>query len=103
MNKEGVELGEDLIIDMRIKAYRDCDRVDISFDVKDDVYAQVTHISNYDSQFHLLNVKAGKEYNVRCVMKNINLAPRTYTANLWVGSPYEMYDCLIGCVRSDTL
>ena len=99
VNTEGVELGSDLIVDMRIKAYRDCDRVDLSFDVKDDVYAQVTHISNYDSQFHLLNVKAGQEYEVRCVMRNINLAPGTYTANLWVGSPYEMFDWLGECVH----
>ena len=99
VNKEGVELGEDLIVDMRIKAYRDCDRVDLSFDVKDDTYTQITHISNYDSQFHLTNVKAGQEYNVRCVIKSINLAPGAYTANLWVGSPYEMYDWLKECVR----
>jgi len=99
VNTEGVELGGDLIVDMRIKAYRDCDRVDLSFDVKDEMYAQVTHISNYDSQFHLLNVKAGQEYEVRCVMKNINLAPGTYKANLWVGSPYEMYDWLKECVH----
>ena len=99
VNKEGIELGEDLVVDMRLKVYSDCDRVDISFDVKDDVYAQVTHISNYDSQFHLLNVKAGQEYNVRCVMKNINIAPGTYTANIWVGSPYEMFDWIGECVR----
>ena len=99
VNKEGVELGEDLIVDMRIKAYRDCDRVDLSFDIKDDGYAQVAHISNYDSQFHLINVKAGQEYNVRCVIKSINLAPRTYSANLWVGSPYEAYDWLKECVH----
>ena len=99
VNKEGIELGEDLVVDMRFKVYSDCDRVDISFDVKDDVYAQVTHISNYDSQFHLLNVKAGQEYNVRCVMKNINIAPGTYTANIWVGSPYEMFDWIGECVR----
>ena len=99
VNKEGVELGEDLVVDMCLKAYSDCDRVDISFDVKDEIYSQVTHISNYDSQFHLLNVKAGQEYNVRCVMKNINIAPGTYTANIWIGSPYEMYDWLGECVR----
>lgn len=99
VSKEGVELGEDLVVDMIVKANRDCDRVDISFDVKDDGYSQVTHISNYDSQFHLLNVKAGQEYHVQCTMKNINLAPGTYSANIWVGSPYEMYDWLRECVR----
>ena len=98
-DKERVELGKNLVVDVTLKVNRDCDRVDLSFDVKDDAYSQVTHISNYDSQFHLLNVKAGETYQVRCVIENINLAPGTYAADLWVGSPYEMYDWLKECVR----
>lgn len=98
-NVNGVELGHDLEIVMRLHAYRDCDKVDISFDVKNEGYSQVAHISNYDGQFHLRGVKAGSDYNIRCVVKNINLAPGTYTSNIWIGSPYEMYDWLRECIR----
>lgn len=99
VSSEGVELGDDLSINMTLKAIKDCDRVDISFDVKDEGYSQITHISNYDDQFHLLHVKAGETYNIRCSMNNINLAPGTYSANIWVGNPYEMYDWVRECVR----
>ena len=98
-DREKVELGENMVVDITLVANRDSDRVDLSFDVKDDTYTQVAHVSNYDSQFHLLNVKAGDVYHVQCVIENINLAPGTYAANLWVGSPYEMYDWLKECVR----
>ena len=98
-DREKVELGDNMVVDIMLVANRDCDRVDLSFDVKDDTYTQVSHVSNYDSQFHLLNVKAGDVYHVQCVIENVNLAPGTYSANLWVGSPYEMYDWLKDCVR----
>ena len=96
---DGIELGQDLEVKMLLHVYRNCDRVDISFDVKDEGYSQVVHVSNYDSQFHLLNVKAGESYFVRCLIKNINLSPGTYTSNIWIGSSYEMYDWLRECVR----
>lgn len=70
-----------------------------SFDLKDETYSQVAHVSDYDAQFNLRNLKKGEIYNVRCVMKDINLAPKTYSANIWLGSPYEMYDWVRECVR----
>lgn len=96
---DGIELGQDLEVRMVLHVYRDCDRVDISFDVKNDNCSQMAHVSNYDSQFHVLGVKAGESYSVRCIIKNINLSPGTYTSNIWIGSPYEMYDLLFDCIR----
>lgn len=93
--KDGVGLGEDLIVDLTLLANRDCERVDVSFDVKNADGVQVSHISNYDSQFHLLNVKAGHTYQVRCVMKDVNLAPGSYYADLWCGDPYDWYDKIV--------
>lgn len=96
---ESVELGGDLMIDFEIQARCDCELVDISFDLKDEGYAQIAHVSDYDAQFNLRNVREGETFHVRCVMKNINLAPGSYSANLWIGSPYACYDWLKECIR----
>ena len=94
-----VPLGNDLTIEVILRVERDCELVDISFDVKDEVYSEVAHVSDYDDGFSLRNVKKGEEYRVKCVMKSINFAPGSYSANLWIGSPYEMYDWIRECVR----
>ena len=99
VNSDNISLGEALIVKMRIKAYRDVDRVDISLDVKDENFSQVAHVSNYDSQFHVKNMKAGDERTILCEMKNINLAPGSYSASIWVGDPYNMYDAVVGGVN----
>ena len=98
VSSKKVDLGENLVIDVILEATRFCDRVDVSFDIKDTDYTQVAHVCNYDSQFHLLNVEPGKTYHVQCEIKNINLAPGSYSANIWVGSPYEMFDWIRECV-----
>lgn len=94
-----VSLGEDLTIDLELSVERDCQLVDISFDVKDDNYSEVAHVSDYDDGFNLRNVKKGERYSVRCTLRNINFAPGAYSANLWIGNPYEMYDWLRECIR----
>lgn len=94
-----IPLGEDLAIDIVLQVAQDCDLVDISFDIKDDAYSEVAHVSDYDDGFSLRNLKEGEEYKVRCLLKGINLAPGSYTANLWIGSPYEMYDWLRECIH----
>ena len=94
-----VQLGGDLTIDILLQVKYDCDIVDISFDIKDDSYSEVAHVSDYDDSFNLRNVKKGEEYRVRCVLKSLNFAPGSYTANLWIGSAYEMYDWIRECVR----
>lgn len=99
MDSDIVRLGSDLTIDILLRVENDCDIVDISFDIKDDGYSEVAHVSDYDDSFNLRNVKKGEEYRVRCVLKSLNFAPGSYTANLWIGSPYEMYDWIRECVR----
>ena len=98
-DSEVVPLGTDLSIEVVLRAERDCELVDISFDIKDEVYSEVAHVSDYDDCFNLRNVKKGEEYRIKCVLKSINFAPGSYSANLWIGSPYEMYDWLRECVR----
>ena len=93
-----VTLGGDLEIELKLQCFRDCEKVDISFDVKDEDYNQVAHISNYDSQFTLTNTKAGSIYEIKCKISNVNMAPGAYVSNIWVGSPYEMYDWIRECI-----
>lgn len=99
MDSDIVPLGSDLTIDIFLQVERDCDLVDISFDIKDEGYSEIAHVSDYDDSFYLRNVRKGEEYRVRCILKNVNIAPGPYTANLWIGSPYEMYDWIAECVR----
>lgn len=99
IHSDQVALGNDLTIDMFLSVVRNCELVDISFDIKDEGYAEVAHVSDYDDSFNLRNVKQGEIYHIRCILKSINLAPGAYSANLWVGSPYEMYDWLRECIR----
>ena len=99
ISSDRVPLGDDLVIDIEFYVEYDCELVDISFDVEDENYLQVAHVSDYDDSFNLRSVKKGERYHVRCVLKNINFAPGKYSANLWIGSPYETYDWIKGCVR----
>lgn len=92
LNKEGVALGKDLVIDFELQANQDRERLDISLDIKNVEGVQTAHVSNYDSQFVLTNIKAGQTYHVRAMMKNVNLAPGSYTADVWCGETHEWYD-----------
>lgn len=98
-DSEAIPLGSDLNIDIHLRVEQDCDFVDISFDIKDENYSEVAHITDYDDCFNLRNLKKGDEYRIRCVLKSINLSPGSYTANLWIGSPYDMYDWVRECIR----
>ena len=98
INSANISLGEDLIIDVIFEVYRPLDCVDISFDIEDENFMNVAHISNYDKQFHVLRAIPNKEYHIQCTIKNINLAPGSYSANIWLGNPYEYYDWMRGCV-----
>ena len=96
---EGIELGDDLAIDFTIYVNKDCELINISLDIKDETMSQISHIANYDDQFVLRNVKAGETLNVHCVMKNLNLAPGSYCAHIWMGDPYNAFDWVGECVR----
>jgi lipopolysaccharide transport system ATP-binding protein len=103
VEKENVSLGDDLRVEMRLKAYVDVPRVDVSIDVKDENFSQIAHVSNYDNQFHVLDMKAGEERKIQCLMKNINLAPGSYSGSIWVGDPYNMYDAVVGGINFNVL
>ena len=45
----------------------------------------------------MLNVNAGI-YNIKCKVSNVNLTPGTYVSDIWLGSPYDMYDWIRECI-----
>ena len=96
LSKEGVNLGEDLVIDVDLVANQDRERVELSFDIKNVEGVQIAQVSNYDSKFLLTNVKAGHKYHVQVVLHHVNFAPGSYTADAWCGcaGQHEWYDLI---------
>lgn len=92
-------LGDDLVVEMDLEAFRDVDMVDISFDIEDELGKQMAHVSNHDDQYKIAHMNAGEKRTVCCRMKNINFAPGCYTAAIWIGNPYSTYDKIMGCIR----
>lgn len=99
LEKSSISLGEDLIIHLELEAMKDVEFVDISFDIKNVDGQQTAHVSNYDDEFTIKDMKKGEKRNVTCRIKNVNLAPGGYTSNIWLGSPYACYDEIFGCIR----
>ena len=98
INRDSLELSEDLKICLTIKANYDIDFADISFDIKDDDYKNIAHISNYDDSFEIKNLKKGSIRDIECTIRNINLAPGNYNADIWIGTPYDHYDYIKECI-----
>lgn len=98
VDKEFVELSDDLTITLELLANMDIELADISFDIKDSEYKNIVHVSNYDDTFLLKNISKGTLLKLQCTIKNINLAPGNYNADIWIGSPYEYYDYIKDCI-----
>lgn len=94
-----IELGDDAEISVTIEAMKDCQIVDISFDIKNENGEQVAHISNYDDTFILKEMNKGDTKNINCRIKSVNLAPGCYSSNIWIGNPYTCFDWIGGCIH----
>ena len=99
MSSATVTLGDDLEIEVDLEAVKDIEMVDISFDIKDEVGAQIAHVTNYDDKYSIPYMRKGEKKTVNCRIKNINLAPGCYTSNIWIGNPYTTYDNILSCIR----
>ena len=99
VHTEYVSLGDDLVVDLTCVVKKDVDFLDVSLNILNEEMLHIGHISNYDSQFKLRNLKKGEVKNIRCVMKGVNLAPGTYVANVWLGSPYDRYESIRECIH----
>jgi lipopolysaccharide transport system ATP-binding protein len=97
--RNGINLGDDFIVDLTIEAKADIENAHLSFDIKDEALSQFCHVTDYDDGFQLGNLRKGEKKQVRCVWKNVNFAPGSYVANIWCGDPYNCYDYVEECVR----
>ena len=95
----GINLGDDFIVDFTLEANRDIKLLNLSFDIRDETLSQVCHVTDLDAGFQIKNLRKGEVRKVRCVWKNVNFAPGSYVANIWCGDPYNCYDYIEECIR----
>ncbi len=99
VEKESLTLGDDLVIEVDIEAFRNVENVDISFDITDELGKLVAHVSNFDDNYTIKHLNQGDKKTIHCRIKNINLAPGCYLSSIWLGNPYVMYDMVLGCIK----
>lgn len=99
VSRGSVELGGSLEIELELKASRDVEIVDISFDITDELGKQMAHVSNYDDEYNIRRMAKGERKTVCCQIKNINFAPGGYISSIWLGNPYETFDKVIDCIK----
>lgn len=99
VSRGSVELGGNLDIELELKASRDVEIVDISFDITDELGKQMAHVSNYDDEYNIRRMAKGERKTVCCQIKNINFAPGGYISSIWLGNPYETFDKVIDCIK----
>ena len=98
LNKDKIELGDDLEIKMQLKVNKPYfSQLLIGVDILNRQMEPVAHILNTDADFEL-SPEGGKEYNYTCKLKNLNLAPGTYTMLLWLGTQAECFDEITNCM-----
>jgi lipopolysaccharide transport system ATP-binding protein len=94
-----IALGEDLNIEIDIEALQNVEKVDISFDIKDESEKQVAHVASNDDDYQISHMNPGEKKTIHCVIKNVNLAPGGYTSSIWIGTHYIEYDMVLNCIR----
>ena len=93
-----IELGDDLVIDMQLKVQRPYySQLMISVDILNRQMEPIAHILSTDANLNL-SPNMGQEYNYRCTLKNINIAPGNYTLMLWLGTQAEYFDVISNCL-----
>jgi lipopolysaccharide transport system ATP-binding protein len=93
-----IELSDDINIVTKIKCESEVSKIDLSFDIVNEKYEQVAHVSNYDDSFIIKELNIGEAVEIICTIRNVNLAPGKYFATIWIGDKYECFDCIINCL-----
>ena len=94
-----INLGEHLDINMLIKPNFDVDRLMIHINIYNVDGHYITQIINDDNLFELKDLCKDNQYNIKCNIPNINLAPGKYLINLWMGDVCEWYDWIKECMN----
>ena len=98
-----VDVGHDLDIDFDIEAFTNVDFLEAEIEIKDSNGQNLANISNTDAGTLIKPMAKGEKRHFHCHIKNINFAPGNYTANIWLGCPYDIYDKLEDCIRFNVI
>ena len=100
LNKDIINMGDDLEISLKITAHRPIDKWMIHINIYNSNGSYTAQmITDDDPSFKINKLEANESINIKCVIRNINAAPGHYRINLWSGDGYlEWYDWLKECM-----
>lgn len=98
LGNESVELGQSIEVDMKLKVIRNFySTLLVGMDIINEVGERVAHIISSDTQLQIPNDK-GREFSLRCQIRNVNLTPGKYFVSLWVGTMQDEFDYIQYCM-----
>jgi hypothetical protein len=93
-----VALGEDFIIDLKLRQNKPVKDISVSIDIRNDSNEFVAHINNADDRYNC-KFNTGNEIGLSVTLKNINLAPGNYMISIWAGTDFgENFDYIENCM-----
>jgi hypothetical protein len=100
IQKPRIQLSEDLIISFGVKCNEKVEKLDFSFDIVNENFENIAHISNQDDEFYIVELlQEGLDFQINAQIKNVNLAPGVYYISLWAGDNYEWFDYIENCMK----
>ena len=99
LTKDSIAIGEDLELNLALKTSEYIAKAIIHINIYNDNEQYVLQASSEDSEFILTNLAPNATYHVKCVLPHLNAIPGNYSINLWVGTSYEWFDWLKGCLQ----
>lgn len=100
LNKDIINMGENLEITMKVMSYRPLDKWMIHINLYNATGSYMAQMINDDDpNFTISKLEPNKPIVLKCIIKNINAAPGHYRINLWAGDAYEWFDWLKECLK----
>jgi lipopolysaccharide transport system ATP-binding protein len=87
-NFDSIYLGDDLQININIKAKDNIVDLSIAMDILNVNLELMSHVTNEDDGFTLFRVDKGDLISFTVVLKQITYIPDQYIVNLWIGSSH---------------
>ena len=87
-NFDIIYLGDDLRINVNIKAKDNIVDLSIAMDILNVNLELMSHVTNEDDDFTLFRVDKGDSISFTVVLKQITYIPDKYIVNLWIGSSH---------------
>jgi lipopolysaccharide transport system ATP-binding protein len=96
--KVDVALGENFVIDLKLKRNKSVKDVSVSIDIRNDSNEFMVHITNADDDY-TCNFNENGEIDFSVTLKDVNLAPGNYMISIWAGTNFgENYDYIENCM-----